>query len=243
MNSSAFVRPIWTISRPTGAAITLRFRYPPQDIPDYPTKEQPMSVRSTDLRVLLMAAAAACGSFLGCSSAPEAHPVRTVRPAEDVVTLEGPAESPAEKGSKRIEVGAGVMTDPDAFLLSMQADFFLFETVAVGPMVQIGLSDDEVVIAPTANVKKSFVLSGDEDLVRLHPYAQAGLGFAYLYEEDRRGDDDDLGVLLNAGIGADYDLSDHTQLGTGVMFHYLPGEVLDEHSFFTWKVLSLGFRF
>ena len=83
----------------------------------------------------------------------------------------------------------------------------------------------------------------DEKLKNFKPFLQGGLGFAYLDEDDRRGDDSDIGILINAGFGLDYELTDKLTFGTNMLFNWIPAEINDEKFYFAWELASLRISF
>lgn len=159
-----------------------------------------------------------------------------------------PAEQPGDRvgtgtmrsGHWSAHGGIGFTADPTTFLLAFGADYFVNQNVSVGPLFQFGLDDDPFIFAPTLHVQWTFDLP---DIQNLKPYIQAGLGFAYFYENGRRGDNDDLGFLFNPGVGADWYFNDNMAAGTSMLFNILPDEVFDEEFFFSWQVLTFRFIF
>jgi hypothetical protein len=138
--------------------------------------------------------------------------------------------------------GVGFTVDPSSFLLTLQADFFLIDLLAVGPLVQLGVSDHNTILAPTLNFQFVFDLPWQE-VEALKPTAQFGLGFAYLHKNHRQGHDDDVGFLVNFGFGAEYFLTSQVALGTNFLFNFLPHETLDVDFFFSWQVVTVRFQF
>jgi opacity protein-like surface antigen len=170
-------------------------------------------------------------------TAPAPAAPRTSPPAAEGGSYSGAEED--REGHWIGEAGAGFTSSPDTFLLTVEGDYYFDQHVALGPLLQLGLSGDDTIIAPTANVRYVF----DAAETPFKPFVQGGAGFAYLEKDGRRGDDDDIGFLFNFGGGTDFRISDNMQLGTGVMFNFLPGDVLGEDYFFSWRVLSVGVRF
>lgn len=142
----------------------------------------------------------------------------------------------------------GFTLGPDTFLMTTDLSYFLSHEWSVGPLFQLGLSDDDFLLGATANFKRTSDLEiNDEDgaeLYRMKTYYNFGAGLVFL-DEDRRGgaDDDDAGLLLNVGFGLDFYASDRLSFGTGVLFNFMPSDVLDEHFFFSWQVATLSFHF
>ncbi len=140
--------------------------------------------------------------------------------------------------------GLGFTLDPDTFLLSFAGDYALSEQFSLGPLLQLGLSGDDTIVAPTLNAQYSFDLHGmGPELSRLNPFVQGGLGFAFIHEDLRFGEDDDLGFLFNLGFGVEYDLTDRFALGNNLLFNIMPDEVNQENFFFSWQFATIRFRF
>ncbi|MFO0982886.1 MAG: hypothetical protein U1E76_14340 [Planctomycetota bacterium] len=193
-------------------------------------------------------AVAVAGAGLGCSVAPRQDapaappPVSRdeppPRPAQDA-----PAHDlPPQPAPVSFEGGLGFTADPDTFLLALEGLFWVQPHVGVGPLVQLGVSDRRTLVAPSVNVRGVIDLE-QQGLERVKPYVEGGVGFTYLHEDHRRGDDDDLGLLLDVGGGLNFQVNQHLDVGTGVLFNFMPVEVLDERFFFSWRIVSLTCSF
>ncbi|MEQ8766792.1 MAG: hypothetical protein RL885_22960 [Planctomycetota bacterium] len=137
--------------------------------------------------------------------------------------------------------GIGATFDPDAFLGVGHADFYIVDHLAIGPLLQIARDSDDKIIAPSFNVKGAFEILTDGP--RIRPFGTAGIGFAYIEDDDIPFDDDDLGLLLNLGLGADVFIIENVSVGTAIYFNFLPDKVLDERYFTSWEILSVNFHF
>ena len=146
-----------------------------------------------------------------------------------------------------LEMGLGFTSGPSTALVTTAIPIALTPQIAVGPLLQLGFGeDDRVVMLPTLDARFTLPLGnllGDAELwdplqVLLH----GGVGFAYL-EEERIGDDDDIGFLFNFGGGIQYEASDRVSLGTRMTFNVMPSSVLDEDFVFSWQLLTLRVRF
>ncbi len=143
-------------------------------------------------------------------------------------------------GFKAFDVGIGFTDDPDTFLTVVEADFYLKDNLFVAPLLQIGVDDENTIFAPTVGIKGEFP-AGSDDRLRLH--ALAGIGLVYIEKENRRGDDDDVGFLFNVGFGGHFQVSDETSIGSTLLFNVMPDDVVGENYFFSWKLISVKFRF
>ncbi|HEX9878925.1 MAG TPA: outer membrane beta-barrel protein [Candidatus Binatia bacterium] len=132
-------------------------------------------------------------------------------------------------------IGAqGATADGGAFALGFSGDYFLNHNFSLGPLLQIGISDDLFQIAPTAQAKYTFDVP---ELPELKPNVQGGIGLIYA-ELDRRGrpDEDDVSFLIPIGFGADYRLTRDISLGSDLLFNFTDLDVRNEKFFFTWLV-------
>jgi hypothetical protein len=139
----------------------------------------------------------------------------------------------------------GFTIDPSAFLTTFEADYAVTDNVLVGPLLQVAVSDEQEIVAPSLNAQYLIDLAeGSDPLAKLKPFAQVGLGCAYI-EKERKGrtDKDDLGFLLNVGFGLRYYVTNHFAVGNSVLFNAMPDEVIDERFFFSWQFLSGTIRF
>ena len=143
-----------------------------------------------------------------------------------------------------LHMGLGFTASPTLFLTAVEGNVALSEYVRIGPLIQIGSDRNRTLVAPSAQVQ--FVLDLEQlapHPVPLKPFAQMGLGFAYLDQGGRRRKKDDVGFLIHMGGGIEYYLMDNFAIGTRMQYNWLPHEVIRERGFFSWQVLSLTFRF
>jgi opacity protein-like surface antigen len=139
--------------------------------------------------------------------------------------------------------GLGFTDDPSSLLLNLEAPYAFDQWVSAGPMFQIGIDDNNTIVAPTLNVTVTIPDLPGEDFDLIHPFGFIGMGFAVIEDDNRRNDNSSTGFLVNFGFGVEYQLSDHFFLGTEMMFNFLPEETLDEHFFYSWQVLGARFAF
>jgi hypothetical protein len=158
------------------------------------------------------------------------------------------AEAQRESTNEReglfmFEAGLGLQADtPDdtAFSLVFSGDYYVTHEFSIGPLLQMGFTDDLFQLGLTAQAKYTFDL---DDIPKLKPHVQAGIGLIYadLDRESRR-DEDDFSFLIPLGIGAGYRLSKSISLDTTFLFNFTNLDVRDENFFFTWFV-GLKFPF
>jgi hypothetical protein len=142
-----------------------------------------------------------------------------------------------------LRAGIGFIADPNAFLLNIEAPYAFDRWVSVGPMFQIGLDDNNTIVAPTVNVTLRVPDLPGGSLDRFHPYGFAGMGFAYIKDDNRRNNKSSAGFLINFGFGLEYQVSNRFSVGSQMMFNFLPEEVLDEHFFYSWQIAGARFAF
>jgi hypothetical protein len=157
------------------------------------------------------------------------------------------AEARGEAGPVSLETGIGFTSDPATFLLATELPIQVARDVELGPLLQLGFGDHELIVAPSLDVRYSFLLSRyvtERSSVwsRLRPIAHGGVGFAYM-QRDRVGSNDDLGFLFNLGAGIQYEWTDRLAFGTDMRFNVMPDEVLNDRFFFSWQLAQLRYRF
>jgi opacity protein-like surface antigen len=143
--------------------------------------------------------------------------------------------------------GIGFTLDPGTFLMTLGIEYADEGGFSAGPLVQFGVSDNNTIIAPTVNGRYSFDLSHleDEILQKFRPFVQGGLGFAYI-DKDRNApkkDKDDVGFLMNMGLGLEYQVSDSVTLGNNLLFNVLPDKTARQNFFFSWQFATVRFHF
>ncbi len=148
-------------------------------------------------------------------------------------------------GPFAVQAGLGFTADPDAFLMNFEADFRVNDAFSVGAMLHLGLDDDVKFVYSAAYARYSFDLSGlNADLAKLTPFVQGGLGFTHIEKDvPGGGDDDDLGFLINFGVGVEYPLTDRFSIASKMLFNILPADVLDENFYYSWEIAALRYRF
>lgn len=141
--------------------------------------------------------------------------------------------------------GIGFGLDPSSFAFGAGLEYHVMHELSVGPLLQVLARDDQVIVAPTANVRYHFDLSHlDSDFAsRLEPFVQGGLGLVYVDED--RPDRDDTEFLLNGGFGLDYRIDERISVGSTLMFNGIPGgdKAVRENFFFTWQVVGMRYHF
>lgn len=153
----------------------------------------------------------------------------------------GDAQKPAE-GDRRLAVGVGVTDSPDSFLVTGDADFYQSDRLAIGPTLLLGFDDTTGIMAPSFHAKFVFPLERKPENPLFMPFVQGGAGFCWL-QKDRPGDDDDFGLLLQAGGGLEVRFDDRYALTSTLTINMLPGELVDEGAFLSWQIVQFSFPF
>lgn len=141
-----------------------------------------------------------------------------VQPAAPPYT---PQEAPATDtaaiseyaGRWRAGTGVGVLInspDDQAFGLAGNADYFVSEQVSVGPLLQLGFSDDMALFGLSGQ-GKYWIPAGDRGRVAL----QAGAGLAHA---DFQGDD--TSWLIPLGVGYEYTLDNGNSLNATALVNF-----------------------
>lgn len=131
--------------------------------------------------------------------------------------------------------------DSTAFALGFSGDYYLTRDFSIGPLLQLGFTNDLSQVGLTAQAKYTVDFAENPDL---KPYVQAGMGIIHA-DLDRRGrSDTDTSFLMPFGVGAEYKLTSSVFLDTSFLFNFTNLDVHDknENFFFTWLV-GLKFPF
>ncbi len=145
----------------------------------------------------------------------------------------------AENRTGKFFLGASLGAQSDtadgtAFALGLYGDYYLTPNFSIGPLLQMGFTNDFSQFGLTAQAKYTFDIAG---VPRLKPHIQAGLGLIYADIDNRsEGSRDDTSYLIPVGIGAEYKLSDSVLLDGSVMVNFNDLDFRDGDSFVTWFI-------
>lgn len=142
-----------------------------------------------------------------------------------------------------VRSGLGFTADPTSFLLNFEVPYAFESWFAIGPMLQIGLAEDDTLVIPTLNMTLKIPDLPGRDFDRVHPYGFAGVGFAYIEREVRNEDRDGAGFLVTAGLGVEYQVSERVYFGSQMMFNFLPKETEGDHFIYSWQLGGIRFVF
>src|SRR5512139_566936 len=123
----------------------------------------------------------------------------------------------ADQRAGRFILGAGLglqadTPDETAFALGFTGDYYLNQGFSIGPLLQMGFTDDLFQLGLTAQAKYTFDL---REIPALKPHIEAGMGFIYSDLDRSRGrSEDDVSFLIPLGIGAEYRLTNSISLDT-----------------------------
>ena len=154
------------------------------------------------------------------------------------VAAAAPQGTVRSEGDISAFASAGLTASPETILIGGGFDYYTDSSTAVGALVQVGFDSDDTIVAPSIQLKHFFLLDSGGRVSRWRPFAQVGVGMAYLEKSNA----DEIGLLLNAGGGIDYALDD-ISIGTNVLFNLLPIETVGDHFFFSWQVVQITFHF
>jgi len=142
-----------------------------------------------------------------------------------------------------LRAGIGFIDDPTALLLNFEIPYAFDQWVSVGPMIQVGIDDNNTIVAPTVNLTVTVPDLPGEDYDRIKPFGFIGIGFAYIEDDNRRNDDSSAGFLIDFGFGLEYQLSENLFIGSQMMFNFLPETTLGQNFFYSWQVGGLRLAF
>jgi len=146
--------------------------------------------------------------------------------------------------STRLLIGIGFTTGPETFALGVQADIPVGELL-IGPQLQVGVSGDDGFVALAFNVKKEIEveIEVDDAAWSVFPFVQVGAGLAFLEKDNRSGDKEEFGALLNFGIGVRIPIDEQLFLSSTMLFNVIPGKIVDERFIYSWQVVQFEIRF
>jgi hypothetical protein len=170
--------------------------------------------------------------------------------SEDDWSSPPPPESSSTSGwdepttpSWSLRAGIGFTADPTLFLMNFEVPYSFDQYISVGPMMQVGIKKDRLIVAPTANLTIKVPDLPGNDFDRFQPLFFAGMGFAVIENDDRRGDNRSAGFLINAGFGLDYHVTQRLSVGSRMIFNFLPERTLEEKFFYAWEMGGVKFAF
>ena len=162
--------------------------------------------------------------------------------APDPTPQRGRGQRPAPAPGIEIAAGIGFTASPGSLLVAGEADIPIASQSSVGPLLQIGVTDQRVLFAPAFHFRHEFALPAETGIRGLTPWVQVGAGLLYAYESLPRGSHDDVGPLLLLGGGVEWALGSQVSARVGALLDVMPAEVLDEHLILSVQLFALSFR-
>jgi len=151
--------------------------------------------------------------------------------------------SPPEK-MRKFELGAdigfaGGTIDGTAFAVGINGDYPVAPHVSIGPLLQIGVTDNLTQIGVTAQAKYTLDLP---DVPELKPQLQAGMGFIYADLDFGPSSSSDTSWLMPIGLDLEYRAMKNLYFNTTLLFNFTDLSIRNESDefFITWFV---GLRF
>lgn len=139
--------------------------------------------------------------------------------------------------------GIGFTEGPDSLLLGFELPYAFDQWVSAGPMLQVGIDNENTIVAPSANVTITFADLPGKALDRIDPFVSVGLGFAVIGDDDRQNANTGVGFLIPVGFGLEYPVSDRLSLGSHMTLNFLPEETLNQNFWFSWQVGTVRIAF
>ena len=118
----------------------------------------------------------------------------------------------------RWQVGAnvGITDDPTLVGLTALVNYYVTDSIAVGPLFQYGFRDQDSVFGVSGQVRYSVVLPGN-NIIR--PYGQLGIGFIEFDVHDLFKGKSTTTFLVPVGGGAEFKLADKLTLDANILFN------------------------
>lgn len=157
------------------------------------------------------------------------------RPAPKKVHAQPVAQSNAPQRAS-LTAGMGVSDSPVSTLFAASYDVPVNDSITLGPAVHYGY-DDEVDLFG-AEAKGKFFLAPFRE--GLQAFLSAGGGFDMV---DKRGRDEDWGLLFSGGAGIRYKTSTHGTLSSEVNVYVLPEDLNGEDSYYGWQIIQFVIDF
>jgi hypothetical protein len=150
------------------------------------------------------------------------------------------ARSPSQRSEDRglsVRGSLGFSADPTTFLMTLELPWQVNELVSLGPLFQLGFSDDEVLFAPSI---QTYLHPRLADFKEIRPYLHVGMGLIYLEDNDRSPrDEEDTDFLITTGFGVEYEIKENFLIGTGMLFNAIPSGAIGEKFVFGWQMLQM----
>jgi outer membrane protein with beta-barrel domain len=154
------------------------------------------------------------------------------------VTAQATASPRTGRFTLGLEAGAQFATaDSTALGLAFSGDYFFNQNLSIGPLLQVGVTDDLFQFGQTAQLKYTYDIDR-----RLKTNLQGGAGF--IYSRYTKGPNrHDMSFLIPVGPGLEYNLSDDFSIGTTLLFNFNDLSKVKNENFFVSLLGGLKVRF
>jgi len=157
-------------------------------------------------------------------------------------------QTPTPERARNFQLGvdigfAGGTIDGTAFAVGISGDYTIAPHVSIGPLLQIGVTDNLSQIGVSAQAKYSLDIP---DVPELKPQFQAGIGFIHADLDVGPTSSGDTSWLIPFGLGVEYRAVKNLYFDTTLLFNFtdlnvsVPGGNKSDNFYVTWFV---GLRF
>jgi hypothetical protein len=145
-------------------------------------------------------------------------------------------ERMTQPGRMALGTSVGIQSgtaDGTIFGLTSNLDYYLDRHLSLGPLLQVGISDDFFQLGLSGQAKYVFT---SPEMPRLRPHLQGGLGIIGMdLDRPGPGDNDDIGFLIPLGSGIEYAVGKNTFLGTTLLLNFTDADVRGQDNvFMSW---------
>jgi hypothetical protein len=120
------------------------------------------------------------------------------------------------QGSWQLGGNIGVTDDPTLFGVTALVNYYITDSISVGPLFQYGFRDADYYYGLSGQVRYSAILPGN-NIIR--PYGQVGIGFIEFDIHDLFHGKSTSTFLFPVGGGAEFKLADKLTLDANVLFN------------------------
>ena len=131
-------------------------------------------------------------------------------------TVFGQAGISSRSGHVSLGGDVGLTIDPELFAGQAAVDYYLTDSVAVGPLFQAGTGREGIFWGLSGQVKYSAALA-NTDTIR--PYGTLGIGFVNFYFNDINDRKMKTSFLVPVGGGFEFEVADDLTLDTNILFN------------------------
>ena len=160
----------------------------------------------------------------------------------------------AASDSKGFSAGGGIGFTEGMFLLSLEAPYSIDDHFSIGPLLQLGLEENVVLVMASANARYAWnvgeLLSDSSEAAHdSRVFLQGGLGISHMDISVNFPaplpdfNADDTAFLINFGFGAEYDLTASVSLTSQMLFNIHAGDLFNDTFSFSWQVIGARYRF